>query len=294
MKFTCLLMAFFTSTLLAQAATPPTTVLLWPNGAPGALGTAPEDQPRLTLYPAAPVPGHETRTAVLIVPGGAYAMLATDHEGVQIARWLNNLGVSAFMLEYRLGPRYHHPVELDDATRALRWVRSHAGEYGFDSNRIGVWGFSAGGHLTSTLGTRFKAGDPASADPIERVSSRPDFMILTYPVIEPLGPASQRSFDNLLGKHPDPALVEELSNDKHVTADTPPAFLVHTDADKGVWPDNSVLFYLALRRAGVPAELHVFQNGDHGFGLAQYDPVLSAWPSLLANWLRVRGMLHTN
>jgi acetyl esterase/lipase len=294
LKFTFLLMTLFTSTLLAQPATPPKTALLWPNGAPGALGTAPADQPRLTLYPAIAVPGRETHTAVLVIPGGAYAMLATDHEGVQIARWLNNLGVSAFMLEYRLGPRYHHPIELGDASRALRWVRSHAAEFNFDANRVGVWGFSAGGHLASTLGTHFKAGDPSSTDPIERVSSRPDFMILTYPVIGPVGPASERSFDNLLGEHPDPALVEELSNDKHVTADTPPAFLVHTDADKAVWPENSVTFYLALRRAGVPAELHVFQNGDHGFGLAQYDAVLSAWSSLLANWLRVRGLLHTN
>src|SRR5664279_2911065 len=136
LRFTCLLMVLFNSNLLAQSAPPPKTVLLWPNGAPGALGTAPEDQPRLTLFPATPVTGHETHTAVLVIPGGAYAMLATDHEGVQIARWLNNLGVSAFMLEYRLGPRYHHPIELGDATRALRWVRSHAGEYGFDPNRV--------------------------------------------------------------------------------------------------------------------------------------------------------------
>jgi len=198
------------------------------------------------------------------------------------------------MLEYRLGPKYHHPIEMNDAKRGLRWVRSHAAKYGYDPNRIGVWGFSAGGHLASTLGTHFDAGDASAADPIDRLSSRPDFMILTYPVIGPIGPASVFSFDNLLGKNADPALVQELSNDRHVTAQTPMTFLVAADDDKAVFPENSVNFYLALRKAGVPAEMHIYLHGGHGFGLAPLDPVLSSWTGRLANWLRVNGWLATN
>jgi acetyl esterase/lipase len=290
----CLLLLLFVTGAVAQPKVP-TPVPLWPQGAPGALGNdSPGDQPRITPFPALKMPGRETHTAVLILPGGAYAGLATDHEGVQVAKWLNHLGVSAFMLEYRLGTKYHHPIELNDAKRGLRWVRSHAAEYGYDPNRVGVWGFSAGGHLASTLGTHFDAGDPSAADPIDRLGSRPDFMILTYPVIGPLGQASVYSFQQLLGKNADPQIVEELTNDHHVTAQTPPTFLVAADDDTAVLPGNSVGFYLALRKAGVPAELHIYRNGGHGFGLAPLDPVLSTWTTLLANWLRVNGYLATN
>jgi acetyl esterase/lipase len=289
-----LALLLFVTAAVAQTKDPAPTPL-WPNGAPGALGDAsPLDQPRITPFPAPPTPGHETHTAILVLPGGSYAHLATDYEGVQVAKWLNKLGVSAFMLEYRLGPKYHHPIEMNDAKRALRWIRSHAAEYGYDPNRVGVWGFSAGGHLASTLGTHFDAGDPAAADPIDRLSSRPDFMILTYPVIGPLGPASVGSFDNLLGKTADPALVEELTNDHHVTAQTPMTFLVAADDDKAVLPENSVNFYLALRKAKVPAEMHIYLHGGHGFGLALLDPVLSSWTGRLADWLRVNGWLATN
>jgi acetyl esterase/lipase len=301
MKNRLLLAIVFAAVLLfvtvAVAQTPtPAPVLLWPQGAPGALGDAsPGDQPRITAFPAPKMPGRvATRTAVLILPGGSYAHLATDHEGVQVAQWVNNLGVSAFMLEYRVGPKYHHPIEMNDAKRGLRWVRSHAAEYGYDPNRVGVWGFSAGGHLASTLGTHFDAGDPSAADPIDRLSSRPDFMILTYPVIGSLGPASVSSFENLLGKNADPALVELMSNDRHVTAETPPTFLVAADDDKAVFPENSVNFYLALRKAGVPAEMHIYLHGGHGFGLAPFDPVLSSWTGRLADWLRANGWLGTN
>jgi len=284
--------------LVAMAASQPQTptpVPLWPQGAPGALGSdSPADQPRITAFPAPNKPGNETHTAVLILPGGAYSHLATDHEGIQVAKWLNNLGVSAFMLEYRLGTKYHHPIELNDAKRGIRWVRSHAADYGYDPNRVGVWGFSAGGHLASTLGTHFDAGDPSAADPIDRLASRPDFMVLTYPVIGPLGPASVGSYDNLLGKNADLALITELTNDLHVTMQTPPTFLVAADDDAAVFPENSVNFYLALRKAKVPAELHIYKNGGHGFGLAPLDPVLSTWTTLLANWLRVNGYLATN
>jgi acetyl esterase/lipase len=287
------LLAISGAVCVAQAGVPK-TVPLWPEGAPGALGNTPADQPRLTLFPVARTPGHETHTAVLVLPGGGYHMLATSYEGVDICHWLNNLGVSAFMLEYRLGPRYHHPVELGDAARGLRWVRQHAAEYGYDPHRIGIWGFSAGGHLASTLATHFDGGHPLNQDGVERVSSRPDFLILAYAVIDPIGPGAVDSFKNLLGDNADPKLVEEMSNDLHVTAETPPTFMVQTGTDEIVYPENSVNFYLALRKAGVPAELHIYQTGHHGFGLASLEPILSSWPGRLADWLRIRGLLNTN
>lgn len=215
-----------------------------------------------------------------------------DHEGRQIAEWLNARGIAAFVLKYRLGPRYHHPIELGDAKRALRTVRAQAAEFRVAPDRIGVWGFSAGGHLASTLGTHFDAGDPNAPEPIDRVSCRPDFMILAYPVISLEGEYVHKgSRRNLLGDDPDPKLVELLSNEKQVTAQTPPTFLFHTDGDKTVPPENSVLFYLALRQAGVPAEMHIYERGNHGAGLARKDPILSSWPDRLADWLRNRGAI---
>jgi acetyl esterase/lipase len=218
--------------------------------------------------------------------------LAMDHEGVQIARWLNSLGISAFVLQYRLGPKYHHPAMINDAHRAIRTVRSRAAALHIQPDRIGIWGFSAGGHLASTAATRFDAGDPSASDPIDRAGSRPDFAILAYPVISLGEYAHVGSRDNLLGKNADPKLVEDLSNDLRVTAQTPPTFLFHTTADATVPVENSVRFYLALRKAGVPAEMHIFQNGPHGVGLAPTDATLSAWSGLLANWLRERGLLR--
>jgi len=215
-----------------------------------------------------------------------------DHEGRQIAEWLNARGIAAFVLKYRLGPRYHHPAMLQDVQRAVRTVRARAGEFGVAPNRIGVWGFSAGGHLASTAGTHFDPGDAASGDPIERVSSRPDFLILAYPVITmDERYTHQGSRLNLLGENPDPKLVEDLSNDQRVTDQTPPAFLFHTSDDPAVPVENSVRFYEALRKAGVPAEMHIYEHGRHGLGLAQQDPALSTWPSLLENWLKSRGLL---
>jgi acetyl esterase/lipase len=201
------------------------------------------------------------------------------------------MGISAFVLKYRLGPKYHHPAELDDAQRAIRYVRAHAAEFGIDPHHIGIWGFSAGGHLASTAGTHFDNGTPNSADPIDRESSRPDFMILAYPVITFEEPYAHRgSRDALLGPNPDPALVELLSNEEHVTKDTPPTFLFHTSDDPVVPVQNSIYFYLALCRAGVPAEMHIYEHGRHGVGLAQDIPELSTWPTLLANWLKLRGL----
>jgi acetyl esterase/lipase len=269
----------------------PKADLLWPNGAPGSQGNEEIDQPSIAPYivPA----GRGTGTAVVVCPGGGYSHLAMDHEGDQVAKWLNSLGVSAFVLKYRLGPKYHHPVELGDAQRAIRTVRAKAAEYRVAPDRIGIMGFSAGGHLASTAGTHFDAGDASAADPIDRMSSRPDFLVLGYPVISFTTPYTHKgSLQSLLGNDPDPKLVESLSNELQVTAQTPPTFLFHTTADTTVPVENSVLFYLALRKAGVPAEMHIYERGPHGLGLAPLDEALSSWPSRLAAWLRVHGLLN--
>lgn len=267
----------------------PQEMLLWENGAPGAQGDADGDKPTLTVYRAS---RNASPTGILIAPGGGYGALAVDHEGRQIAAFFNAMGVHAFVLKYRLGPRYRHPTQLGDAQRAIRMVRARAKEFGIAPDRIGMMGFSAGGHLTATAGTHFDGGRADAADPIERASSRPDFLILAYPVIS-LDPAITHggSSRNLLGENPDPTLVDALSNDRQVTAETPPTFLFHTTADAGVPVENSIRFYLALRKAKVPAEMHVFENGPHGVGLALWDPALATWPALLTNWLRGRALL---
>jgi acetyl esterase/lipase len=281
----------FSNASIAQTQKPQ-TVLLWPNGAPGALGDADPDKPTLTIYPVPAASLWKVPTGVVVCPGGGYVNLAMDHEGLQIAQWLNGHGIAAFVLKYRLGPKYHHPVELGDAQRAIRYVRLHAADYGIDANRIGIWGFSAGGHLASSAGTHFDAGKPGDPDTIEQRSSRPDFMILAYPVITFTEPYLHRgSRNNLLGEHPDPALVELMSNEKQVTKNTPPTFLFHTTDDNVVPVENSVLFYSALRAAGVPAEMHIYLKGPHGVGLAQWDPILSTWPLRLADWLRIQGLM---
>jgi acetyl esterase/lipase len=276
-----------TLTILGSAQTPKETILLWPDGAPGAQGTADEDKPSLALYPAAGP--NRTSTAVIVCPGGGYAHLAMDHEGTQIAAWLNNLGISAYVLKYRLGPKYHHPIELWDAQRAIRYVRSRAADFGLRPDRIGIWGFSAGGHLASTAATHFSAADN-QADPIDRQSDRPDFAILSYPVISMLDPyAHLGSRRNLLGDKPAPALAQLLSNELQVTNKTPPTFLFHTTEDQVVPVENSILYYLALRKAGVSVEMHIYQKGQHGVGLAASDPILRTWPDHLAAWLQLQG-----
>lgn len=282
----CTLLAALWLQLPAQ----PKVELLWPNGAPGAAGSEDADRPTLSIH--LPAPEMAVGAGVVVCPGGGYRALAMDHEGQQIAQWLNSLGVAAFVLKYRLGPRYRHPAPLQDAQRAIRTVRLRAREFGLAPDRIGIWGFSAGGHLASTAATHFDAGNPAAAEPLERLSSRPDFAILAYPVISFTTEFSHRgSLNNLLGENPDPKLVELLSSEKQVTSRTPPTFLFHTTEDKGVPPENSILFYLALRRAGVPAEMHIYERGKHGVGLAPTDSVLSTWAGRLADWLRARGLL---
>lgn len=288
MKTSAIAFGALLSAGLVFAQTEPETVLLWDKGAPGALGDADTDRPSITIFRATGAGG----TSVIIAPGGGYRNLSMDKEGRQVASWFNAMGVTAYVLKYRLGPRYHHPIELGDAQRAIRLVRSRAAQLGIAADRIGMMGFSAGGHLTATAGTHFDDGTRDASDPIDRVSSRPDFLILAYPVIS-FDPAiaHKGSEQSLLGDNPDPKLVQDLSDELQVTAKTPPTFLFHTNADTTVPAENSVRFYLALRQAKVSAEMHVFQNGPHGVGLDLGDPVLSQWPTLLANWLRGRGLL---
>ena len=266
------------------------TFPLWEHGAPGALGSGDQDTPTVTVYPA--LDGTRTGTAILIAPGGSYRMLALNHEGRQFANFFNGMNVTAFVLKYRLGPRYHHPIELGDVQRAIRWVRAHSEQYGFGPDRVGLLGFSAGGHLASTAATHFDLGKSNATDPIDRLSCRPDFLILAYPVITMLPPdAHEESVSNLLGKNASTELRKQLSNQLNVTPQTPPTFLLSTSEDTVVAPENTVEFYLALRKAGVPAEMHVFEKGPHGVGLDLEDPVLGTWPMLLTNWLRERGLL---
>lgn len=265
---------------------------LWPEGAPGATGTAEQDVPAIQPFPA--TPDNNTGCAVVICPGGGYGGLAMDHEGHQIAQWLNNRGISAWILRYRLGSKgYHHPVQKGDVLRAIRTVRTNAAAHGVDSDRIGVWGFSAGGHLASTAATHFDRGISNAPDPIDRVSSRPDFAVLCYPVI-----TMDRSFthmgsrNNLLGPEKNNAeLVELMSNEKRVTKDTPPTFLFHTTEDKAVPVKNAIEFYTALQESGIASELHVYQKGRHGVGLGGDDPILTTWPARLEDWLRTNGFL---
>ncbi len=265
-------------------------MLLWPAGAPGALGEEDNDKPALTVFlPVAPNP---TRTGVVVAPGGSYARLSMENEGYAYARWLNERGVAAFVLTYRLGPKYHHPVELEDAQRAIRMVRAHAAEWGVATDHVGMWGSSAGGHLAATAGTKFDSGKADASDVVEQEGSRPDFLILSYPVITFHEPELHRaSLKNLVGDTLDPALVDSLSAEAQVTKNTPPTFLFTTTDDKTVPVMNSVMFYTALVKAGVPVEMHIFQHGAHGAGLARANPQLSVWTDLLAKWMRERGYM---
>ena len=265
----------------------PTPIQLWPNGAPGALGSSEEDTPTIAAFIPASNP---TKTAVVIAPGGGYVHLSMVKEGSDVAAWLNAHGVAAFVLRYRLGPKYHNPIELNDAQRAIRTVRAEAAQYGIAPDHIGMWGFSAGGHLTASTGTMFDAGNPAAADPIDRQSSRPDFLILAYPVITMEDPYVHKgSRQYLLGNAPTQADMDALSPELHVTAQTPPTFIFQTMDDPVVPVMNSLMFGSALVKARVPAEMHLFQHGGHGAGLAPTNPQLRPWTDLLIKWMRERG-----
>lgn len=263
-----------------------TAIPLWPNGAPGALGTDADDIPTITPY----LTGSSNATtgaAMLICPGGGYAHLA-PHEGNDYALWLNQHGVTCFVLKSRIGSNgYHYPAEFQDVTRAMRWVRAHADDYKINAHRIGIMGSSAGGHLASTLLTHFDAGDAHSADVIERQSSRPDLGILCYAVITMGELTHQGSKENLLGKNPSPELVKLLSNELQVTPDTPPCFLWTTFEDKTVPMENTLMFAAALRKNHVPFALHIYEKGGHGMGLAAKPPFAHPhpWASDCLFWL---------
>ena len=269
--------------LCAGAA--PDTIVLWPQGAPDAAGGAGDTVPALKAF--FPPREHMTGAAVVVCPGGGYGALA-PHEGAPVAEWLNSLGVAGFVLTYRHAPRYKHPAPLRDAQRAIRAVRAGADAWGLD-RRVGILGFSAGGHLATTAATHFDAGNAAAPDPIDRESSRPDLAIPIYPVVTMGAFTHQGSRRNLLGEDPSPALLGLLSNETQVTRETPPMFLVHTYDDAAVPVENSLLLAAALRKAGVPFELYLYERGPHGFGLGGGDRILGGWPERCADWLRLHG-----
>jgi acetyl esterase/lipase len=276
--------------ILTSVAQSGPAVTLWPEGAPGALGTEPKDIPTLTPYfPEGP----RTGAAMVICPGGGYGGLAA-HEGHDYALWFNKQGIAAFVLKYRLGSGgYRHPRMLEDVSRAIRYVRFKAADWEIDPARVGVIGSSAGGHLASTVLTHFDLGRSVAQDPIERFSSRPDLGILCYPVITMGASTHQGSKQNLLGKDPAPELVWLLSNELQVTPQTPPCFLWHTAEDTAVPVENSLAFAAALQKAGVPFDLHVYQKGRHGIGLADKPPFENAhpWAANCLFWLRQQGFV---
>lgn len=279
----------------AWAGEAPKRILLWPDGAPMAANQkdteVSPDKPTLDLHIAEHNP---TGAAVVICPGGGYGWLAMSYEGQDVAEWYKSLGVTAFVLRYRHAPGYHYPVPLLDVQRAMRWVRAHAEEYHLNVKRIGVMGFSAGGHLASMAATHFDDGDAKAKDPIDRVSSRPDFAVLCYAVITMTNDrfTHQGSRSNLLGdKVNDQKLRQYVSSELAVTKATPPVFIFQTDEDGTVPPENAALFYMACHEKGVPAELHIFRKGQHGVGMAQKVEGTRAWPGLLATWLREGGLM---
>ncbi len=268
------------------------TIVLWPAGAPGALGKEEGDIPKLFVYPAA---GEGVHSAVVVMPGGGYRNLEMEKEGAAAARWLNAHGVTAFVLEYRLGMRYQFPIPMLDGARAVRYVRSHADEFGVVKDKVGVWGFSAGGHLAGYLATTHDKGEPKAADLIERVSDRPDFVVISYGRLstDPTIPR-ETSLEGLIGDHPSAEALQHMSIERLVTKDTSPSFLYSTTADQTVNSMTATAYYDAMKRAGVPVEMHVFERGLHGtgmgLGLRNY-PELAMYPLLVANWMEMHGWM---
>jgi len=260
------------------------TIELWPEGAPYQAGDGEEDRPRLAAFP---VKSEEPVGCVIVCPGGGYRTRA-PHEGEPIARWLNSLGIASFVLHYRVAP-YRHPAPLEDCRRAIRWVRSHAAEYNIRPDKIGMLGFSAGGHATAMAGVHHEPGNPQAADPIDRVSSRPDAIVLCYPVISFVQHMHVGSMHNLLGEDAPQQLREQMSGELAVNVETPPTFLWHTADDASVPVENALLFAAALSRHKVPFDLHVYESGKHGLGLAEDHPEAYLWTTECANWLRKQG-----
>jgi acetyl esterase/lipase len=303
-----LLPAVFLLTTALAAQTPATitappvgftqSIVLWPDGAPLAQGKTEGDIPKLFTYPAAAAAsGSAPRAAVIVMPGGGYTHLVMEQEGAYEARWLAAHGVQAFVLEYRLSPTYRYPAQMLDGARAIRYVRSHAAELGVNPAQIGIWGFSAGGHLASYLETVHDAGDANAKDPIDRVSDKPDFAILSYGRMDlsvPL-PTPGTPMESLTGPNPAKAAVDAIDPVQHVSADTSPTFIYSTTKDQTVDSRNASHFYDALKAAGVPAELHIFQVGVHGThmgeGLAPAMHELAVTPMLIANWMQLNGWM---
>lgn len=290
------LTSLFSLVLLASVslshAEEPAKVRLWPDGAPGAKGNEDKDQPFVYVWPAAKEKANGA--AFVVCPGGGYGGLAADHEGRQVAKWFNGQGVTAFVLHYRLGSQgYHYPVQLMDVQRAIRHVRANAKEYGIDPNRVGIIGFSAGGHLSSMAATLFdEKPEGMTHDAVDQVSARPDVAAPTYAVISMIDEfAHSGSRKNLLGPNNTDEMARKVSTHLRVTPQTPPTFLFQTDEDTVVPAENAVSFYLACRKNGVPAELHSYRPGPHGVGLFLGDPVLGTWSSHLRDWLRNQGFL---
>ena len=321
---TFLVSAMVFSSLVLTRAEMQTAIPLWPDGAPGAFGTKSNDIPTLTPYlpdaADATAPARQsyatprqrtawntatrgttslkrqssaTGAAMVICPGGAYVGLAA-HEGNDYALWLNQHGVTCFVLKYRLGSSgYHYPAEFQDVTRAIRWVRAHAADYKIDPNHVGIMGSSAGGHLSSMVLTHFDSGDTNSPDPVERQSSRPDIGILCYPVIT-MGDLTHRgSRNSLLGTNQSPEMVKYLSSELQVTANTPPCFLWTTFEDRTVPMENSLMFAEALRKNRVPFDLHIYQKGGHGMGLKDKPPFAQPhpWAADCLFWLKQQGWI---
>jgi acetyl esterase/lipase len=289
--FTLAMVASFPFFLRAEMPAP---IPLWPDGAPGALGSTSNDIPTLTLYlPDSIPPGGTPGAAMVICPGGSYSHLAA-HEGKNYALWLNQQGVTCFVLQYRLGSSgYRHPAMLSDAARAMRLVRARAADWKIDPQRVGIMGSSAGGHLASTLMTHFDPGNTNAADPIDRQSSRPNIGILCYPVISMGEYPHQGSKTNLLGINPPPELVKLLSNELQVTTNTPPCFIWTTFEDKTVPMENSLMFAAALRKNHVPFDLHIYQKGRHGLGLNDKPPFVNPhpWAGDCLFWLKEQGFV---
>lgn len=265
----------------------PKKLLLWPNGAPGVFGSDPADTPTVTLFQ--PSPRQATGATIILCPGGAYAQ-HTAAECEPVAQWLNKLGITAILVRYRLGPRHLHPAPLQDVARAVKMTRALAGPWKIDPNRVGILGFSAGGHLASTLCTHFTEGDKSAEDPVDRLSSRPDLSLLIYPLITLRDPHTHvPSRNHLLGENPVPEQLDHLSSDQHVSRRTPPAFLFHTLDNMQISAENAMLYFKALRVQAIPAELHLYESGPHGAGLAPADQRVNTWPTLASRWLASHG-----
>ena len=261
--------------IIDESGLPCDALALWTENVPLADGSAMIDQPILTIHRAPE--DRSNGAACIVAPGGGYRILASDHEGLQVAKWLNRKGITCFVLRYRVGPKYHSSVSLIDGLRAVRYVRCFAEDYKIDSDRIGMLGFSAGGHLTVAVGTGWDSGKESSIDPIEKVSSRPDFLVPVYAVTN--GAKRGRKAD------------EYTSTDEQVNSQTPPTFIVHTHEDSIVPATQSTLFYDALLAQGVPAELHIFNKGEHGLGMMPGDPDVAEWGELLVRWLRRQKLM---